>query len=227
MPKVLLVEDDSDLAEMVASWLESERYTVETASDGLYAIDLLKLSSFDVVVLDWDLPGCSGIEILKSYRASGGASPVIMLTGKSEVTDKEIGLDHGADDYLTKPFSVRELGARVRAVLRRPAALNSSSLHVGSVQLDTARYRVLVAGAEVHLQPRDFALLEFLMRHPDEVFSADALITRVWSSDSDASPEGLRTAIKRIRKKIDGEGDESKSMIETITKVGYRLRSVR
>lgn len=225
MPKVLLVEDDCDLSEMVASWLESERYTVETANDGLYAKDLLKLSSFDIVVLDWDLPGCSGLDILKSYRASGGMSPVIMLTGKSEVTDKEAGLDHGADDYLTKPFSVRELGARVRALLRRPSSLNSSLLQVGGVQLDPAKHRVMVAGQEVHVQPRDFALLEFLLRHPDEVFSADALITRVWSSDSDASPEGLRTAIKRIRKKIDGDGDESKSMIETITKVGYRLRS--
>jgi DNA-binding response OmpR family regulator len=123
MPKVLLVEDDEDLADMVSSWLINERYTVEVAHDGNAAADLLKLASYDVIVLDWDLPGRTGIEVLRQFRADGGMNPVIMLTGKSEYTDKETGLEGGADDYLTKPFSVRELGARVRALLRRPAIL--------------------------------------------------------------------------------------------------------
>lgn len=225
MPKILVVEDDHDLAEMVVSWLENERYTVEHAGDGRLAQDLLKISNYDVVVLDWDLPHVAGIEILKEFRSSGGQTPVIMLTGKSEIDDKERGLVSGADDYLTKPFAIRELGARVKALLRRPASLLNSNLTCGPLQLDPAKHRVTVSGQEVHLLPRDFALLEFLMRHKDEVFSAEALISRVWSSDSEASPEGLRTAIKRIRKKIDTGGDESASMIENIPKIGYRLRS--
>ena len=226
MPKILVVEDDEDLADMVSSWLESERHTVEVANDGTFARDLLKLSSFDVIVLDWDLPGMSGIEVLKECRGQGGNTPIIMLTGKSEISDKEAGLGTGADDYLTKPFAVRELGARIRALLRRPGNLQSSVLRAGNLELDSAKHRVVVAAQEVHLLPRDFALLEFFLRHQDEVFSVEALLTRVWSSDSDATPEGLRTAIKRIRKKIDGDGgDESKSLIETIPRIGYRLRS--
>jgi len=224
MPKVLLVEDDQDLAQMVCGWLTGERFTVEMAHDGALARDLLQLSGYDVIVLDWDLPNCSGIEILRDYRARGGATPVIMLTGKAATSDKETGLDLGADDYLTKPFDIKELGARIRALLRRPTLLNSAVLAVGNIELDAAKYRVLRDGKEIHLLPRDFALLEFLLRHKDQVFSTEALISRVWNSDSDASPDGLRTAIKRIRKKID-DGDESQSWIENIPRVGYRLRS--
>ncbi|MBS2007447.1 MAG: response regulator transcription factor [Cyanobacteria bacterium SZAS TMP-1] len=227
MPKILVVEDDADLAEMMSSWFGNERYTVEVALDGSCARDLLKASAYDVIVLDWDLPGCSGIDVLQEFRAGGGHSPVIMLTGKSEIADKEAGLGLGADDYLTKPFAIRELGARVQALLRRPPLVNSAVLQVGKVELDIGKHRVLVAGEEVHLLPRDFALLEFFLRHKDQVFSGEALIERVWSSDSDATPEGLRTAIKRIRKKIDGGAEETRSMIETIPRVGYRLRLPR
>jgi len=225
MAKILLAEDDIDLAAMVSGWLTSERFTVEVAHDGAFAADLLRLSNYDVVVLDWDLPNRSGIEILREYRDGGGAAPVIMLTGKAATSDKQTGLDLGADDYLTKPFDIKELGARIRALLRRPALINSAVLKVGDIELDTAKYRVLRNGAEIHLLPRDFALLEFLLRHKDQVFSAEALISRVWVSDSDASPEGLRTAIKRIRKKIDDGNEDSQSLIENIPKVGYRLRS--
>ncbi len=227
MSKILLVEDDQDLSDMISGWLKSERYTVEVAYDGDIAREILKISSFDVVVLDWDLPGCSGIEILREFRANGGSTPVIMLTGKSTITDKETGLDIGADDYLTKPFNIKELGARVKALLRRPTLMNSSVLRAGDIELDSSKHRILRGGQEVHLLPRDFALLEFLLRHKDQVFSAEALIARVWESDSDASPEGLRTAIKRIRKKIDDGTEDDQSLIENIPRVGYRLRSSR
>lgn len=227
MSKILLVEDDQDLSDMIAGWLKSERYTVEVAYDGDIAREILKISSFDVVVLDWDLPGCTGIEILREFRENGGSTPVIMLTGKSTITDKETGLDIGADDYLTKPFNIKELGARVKALLRRPTLMNSSVLKAGDIELDSSKHRILRGGQEVHLLPRDFALLEFLLRHKDQVFSAEALIARVWESDSDASPEGLRTAIKRIRKKIDDGTEDDQSLIENIPRVGYRLRSSR
>jgi len=166
------------------------------------------------------------VEILKRYRNMSGMTPVLMLTGRGHVENKEQGFDAGADDYLTKPFAVRELSARIRALLRRPQGLQTTVFKCGNLELDASKHRVTVAGAEVHLLPRDFALLEFFMRHQDQVFSAEALISRVWSTDSDATPEGLRTAIKRIRKKIDVHEDETKSAIETIPRVGYRFRAV-
>src|SRR5262249_55531986 len=137
------------------------------------------------------------------------------------------GLDSGADDYVTKPFSLKELSARIRALLRRPAAIVPNVVEVGNLSLDSTRYRVLKNGVEVQLMPRDFALLEFLMRHVDLVFSAEQLLLRVWENDSEASPEALRTAIKRLRKKLDDGDDEAESLIENIPRVGYRLRMPR
>ncbi len=223
--KILLVEDDEDLSAMIVEWLHNERHLVETAYDGNHGMDLLKLSQYDLVVLDWDLPGMHGIDILRQFRANGGNTPIIMLTGKGSISEKEMGLDSGADDYVPKPFSIKELAARIRALLRRPAPTTSNVLKVRDIGLDAAKYRVTKSGTEVHLLPRDFALLEFFMRHPDEVFSADTLLARVWQSDSEASLEALRTAIKRIRKKLDTSENETESVIENIPRIGYRLRS--
>lgn len=225
MAKLLLVEDDEDLAMTVADGLRDERHTVEHVADGAEALDLLKFSQFDVIVLDWQLPGLSGIEILQSYRQSGGKTPVLMLTGKGEISDKEAGLDTGADDYLTKPFNMRELVARIRALLRRPGVQTSNTLQARDLVLDPVKHRVTKNGKPLHLLPRDFALLEFFLRHQEEVFSAESLISRVWHSDSDASAEGLRAAIRRIRRAVDDGEDLSESIIENIARVGYRLRS--
>ncbi|MBS1993723.1 MAG: response regulator transcription factor [Cyanobacteria bacterium SZAS LIN-2] len=222
--KILLVEDDEDLASMIMEWLSNERHLIEVAYDGNHGMDLLKLAQYDVIVLDWDLPGMQGIDILRQFRAGGGNTPVIMLTGKGSIAEKEAGLDSGADDYVAKPFSIKELAARIRALLRRPAPTTSNLLQVRDIGLDAGKYRVTKSGVEVHLLPRDFALLEFFMRHPDEVFSADTLLARVWQSDSEASLEALRTAIKRIRKKLDTSDNETESVIENIPRVGYRLR---
>ena len=224
MAKILLVEDDEDLASMIMEWLATERHLVEPAYDGNHGMDLLRLAQYDIVVLDWDLPGMQGIDILRQFRADGGNTPVIMLTGKGSISEKEVGLDSGADDYIAKPFSIKELAARIRALLRRPAPTTSNILQVRDIGLDAGKYRVTKGGLEVHLLPRDFALLEFFMRHPDEVFSADTLLARVWQSDSEASLEALRTAIKRIRKKLDTSESETESVIENIPRVGYRLR---
>lgn len=202
-----------------------ERHTVEHADSGSDAVDLLKVADYDVIVLDWNLPGLTGIEVLKKYRSQGGKAPVLMLTGKGEIRDKEEGFDTGADDYLTKPFDIRELVARIRALLRRRSVEPSSTLTVRDVELDPVKHRVKKAGKEVHLLPRDFSLLEFFMRHPDDVFSAETLLARVWQFDSEASPEGLRASIRRIRKAIDGGEDLSQSIIENISRVGYRLRA--
>ncbi|MBK9142412.1 MAG: response regulator transcription factor [Candidatus Melainabacteria bacterium] len=225
MAKVLVVEDDEDFAMTLVDGLSGERHTVEHVLDGDEAVDLLKVAEFDVIVLDWQLPSMSGIEVIRSYRASGGKTPIIMLTGKGEIRDKETGLDTGADDYLTKPFDLRELSARIRALLRRRSVETSNTLRVGDLELDPTRHRLSRSGKELHLPPRDFALLEFFLRHPGEVFSAEALLARVWHTDSEASSEGLRASIRRIRKVVDEGDDLSTSIIENISRVGYRLRS--
>ncbi len=225
MAKILLVEDSREMASTIVTWLNAEHYDVVHSLDGLEGLDLLKFESFDVAILDWELPGMSGVEICQEYRKGGGTIPVLILTAKQAINERTTGLDAGADDYLTKPFALRELSARLRALLRRPAEVKSNVLEVGQISLDTVKYRILKNGKEVQLMPRDFALLEFLMKNVDHVFSAEALLARVWAGDSEASPSALRTAIKRIRQKLDDSDDEGNSIIENIPRVGYRLRA--
>jgi DNA-binding response OmpR family regulator len=224
LAKLLLVEDDKDLAQTVLDSLRGERYDVEYASDGTLGLEMLKYTQFDVIILDWELPEMTGVDILKKFRMSGGQTPVLMLTGRSAVTDKETGLDAGADDYLTKPFDLRELVARIRAMLRRRTVASSSLLTYKDIVLDPLSHKVTRAGKPVHVLPRDFALLEFLMRHPNEIFAVESLLVRVWESDSEASPEGLRVAIRRLRKALDTSEELSDSIIENVSRVGYRLR---
>ncbi len=225
MAKILVVEDDVDFALTVEHALTSANHTVEMAHDGGSAMEFLRQGQYDIIILDWQLPDIEGIEVLAKFRARGGSTPVLMLTGKSQIRDKEVGLDGGADDYLTKPFDTRELVARIRALLRRQTVAPSSNLSLHDVALDPIKHRLTKGGKDVHLQPRDFALLEFLMRHPDEIFSTEALLTRVWHQDSEASSAGLRAAIVRIRKVIDDDGEDSKSLIENVARVGYRMRN--
>lgn len=225
MAKVLLVEDDETLSAMIIDWLQNERFLVNAVANGNEGMSLLKVNQYDAIILDWNLPGMSGVDICRAYRGAGGRAPVIMLTAKAMISDKAQGFDSGADDYLTKPFDVRELAMRVHALLRRPATMPSNVLRAkNGLELDPQKHRVTKNGEEVHLLPRDFELLQLFMRYPDEVFSPEALLVRAWNSDADATMEGLRTAIKRIRKKIDDAEDESQSAIETIRRVGYRFR---
>jgi DNA-binding response OmpR family regulator len=224
MAKILLVEDNADLAAIVADSLRAERHVVEWVADGQAGMDFLLLAEFELILMDWELPGLSGVEIIKKYRAGGGKAPIIMLTGKSTIDDKEEGFDVGADDYLAKPFQTRELIVRVRALLRRQPNVGGNMLQIADLELDPVKFRLTKAGQHVHLTPKDFALLQFFMRHPDEIFSPDQLIARVWDFDSEASTEGLRVAIRRIRKAIDSDDSADNSLIENIARVGYRLR---
>jgi DNA-binding response OmpR family regulator len=222
--KILLVEDDQDLAKTIADFLSREKHNVEIVHDGLDGAEMLKFDSFDVLVLDWDLPGLSGVEILARYRAAGGKAPTIMLTGRQKVDEKEEGFESGADDYLTKPFSLRELAARIRALLRRPVQLVSDVLTVRDITLDPEKHRVTKGGAEVKLTPKDFSLLEFFMRHPDELFAAETIVSRVWLQNEEASPDALRVAIRRLRKAFGETGEAGESVIENVSKMGYRLK---
>lgn len=221
MTKILVVEDDKTLATTVSDWLKYEHYLVEIVESGQAALDRLGTSSYDVIVLDLALPGIGGIEVLKRYRNGGGSAPVLILTGKGELDEKEQGFEAGADDYLTKPCHLRELSARVKALLRRPKMTVGNIVKFGPLELDPSAFRVTRDGREVQLARMEFALLEFLMRHPAQVFSPEALLERVWKSESERSPESIRTLIKKLRKKIDTPGGDS--LIENVHGVGYRL----
>lgn len=224
LPKILLVEDDRDLSFLIEEWLRGENYTLDICHDGLEGYEFLRQGHYDLLILDWDLPGMSGLEICKKFRAKGGSQPVLILTGKNQILEKEQGLDSGADDYLCKPFHMRELSARLRALGRRSQAAFSNTLKAGNLEMDISAHKLYKNGAEIHLHPKEYSLLEFLMRHPGDVFSSEAIIQRVWSIDSEASSEAVRTAVRRIRQKLDESDDESMSVIENVRRVGYRLR---
>jgi DNA-binding response OmpR family regulator len=219
MAKILLVEDDYDLAFALTDRLKREHYSVEVVDEGDRALLLLKSFEYDAVILDWNLPNMSGLAILKDLRSRGVRTPILILTARADVQDKAQGLDTGADDYLTKPFDPIELSARIRAMLRRGSNQPANIVTAGPFTLDPQHFTVFKAGKEIHLQPKEFALLELFMRHPGEIFSQEALLNRIWSSDSETSPESVRVYIGNLRKKIDG--DDEQSHIQTAFKRGY------
>lgn len=221
MAKILVVEDDAELLKQLVDWLVADKFDVESANNGNDGDAFLKSYKYDLVILDWDLPGKPGIELLTRLRSTGDKTPVLMLTGKASLTDKETGLDSGADDYLTKPFHFRELMARVRAGVRRSTAATGNTLQAGKVTLEPAAKRCLIGQQELHLQPKEFALLEFLIRHPNEAFDGNALLERVWPSQSDATANTVKTYMYTLRRKLAAKGCES--LIQTVHGSGYRL----
>jgi len=223
MAKILLIEDDLVTASMVKDWLEGERYTIDEAHSGAEAITFLKTYQYDLVIVDWMLPEGNGVEVMKTYRSGGGSAPILMLTGKRAIIEKEAGLDAGADDYLTKPFDMRELSARIRALLRRAPSVRGSVLECGNIALDTTSCSVTRDGKNLKLLPTEYSLLEFLMRNQGTVFSTAALLEHVWKADSEATDIAVRTYITRLRKKIDTDG--APSLITTVHGLGYKLEA--
>lgn len=224
MSKILLVEDDSNLAQSIMIWLKAQQHVVEHVVSGRDALELILNASYEVVILDWDIPGIDGLEVCQRLRAADCKVPILMLTGKDTVDCKVTGLDAGVDDYLAKPFSLKELSSRLRAVTRRSGGNPSNLLKVQDISLDAEGHRVTRAGEEIKLMPREFAVLEFLMSNKNQVFSTDTLLQRLWHTESEVTPDAVRACIKRLRKKIDGDCGEENSIIETVPKVGYRLR---
>lgn len=220
--KILLVEDDEQLAKVVCDWLAEENHTVEWTMDGKEGQDRLRLYDYDLAILDIGLPNVSGLEILKDHRDKNGQTPILMLTGKGSVEDKARGLDAGADDYLTKPFHGLELAARMRAILRRPRAYIGNTVSFADLSLDRDGFVFKRGDTQIDLLPKEFDLMEFLMKNPNRVFTQEALLNRVWSSESDATTDALTTVVKRLRKKIDVPSKDS--YIRTVHGVGYRLQ---
>ena len=218
---MLVVEDEVALAKAVCNWFSRERYAVETVSNGLDACRQLRSDRYDIVVLDLLLPGRDGLDICKDFRAAGGSAGILVTSALDSLQEKETVLDAGADDYLIKPFHLRELSARVRALLRRTTPGSDGTLRIANIALDSVAGSVTRDGEPVHLHPMEFNLLEFLMKHPNHVFSTQALWERVWTGKTGELIDTVRTHIKTLRRKIDTTGRPS--LIETVHGRGYKI----
>ena len=223
MAKILLVEDEIDIAKLVSDWLSREQHLVEVDQSGYSAWARISANKFDLIILDIMLPEMTGLELCSRFRKSGGQSPVLMLTARDGVEDKELGLDTGADDYLTKPFHLKELAARVRALLRRGIQSTGNKMEIRDLRIDVAECRVFKGEEEVHLLPKEYRLLEFLARNPNHIFSADELLEHVWESGAGFMPDTVRQHVKRLRQKLDTPG--TSSIIQTVYGLGYKMET--
>ncbi|MBU6352533.1 MAG: response regulator transcription factor [Actinomycetales bacterium] len=225
MTKILVVEDESSFSEALEFLLGKEGFGVVTAATGSEAIQKFEQGGIDLVLLDLMIPEISGIEVCKHIR-NKSAIPIIMLTAKDTEVDKVVGLELGADDYVTKPYSSRELTARIRAVLRRNNGTTSSTesgvLVVGSIRMDIDRHQVAINGKLTSLPLKEFELLEFLMRNAGRVLTRMQLIDRVWGSDYVGDTKTLDVHIKRLRAKIESDPADPK-IIQTVRGLGYKM----
>ncbi|QGG47933.1 response regulator transcription factor [Heliorestis convoluta] len=228
MAKILVVEDDSNILELVKFNLEKEGHQVEEALDGESAIIKLQEELPDLVILDLMLPRLDGLEVCRRIRSRSRSSnlPVMMLTAKGEEVDKVLGLEMGADDYMTKPFSPRELVARVKALLRRShrgEASASGPIHVAELSIDVERYEVWINGRKQDLTPKEFELLRWLASNPGKVFNREFLLERVWGYDYYGDSRTVDVHIRHIRQKIEKDPSNPR-YIETVRGVGYKFR---
>jgi two-component system, OmpR family, response regulator RegX3 len=225
MSRILIVEDEETLAEAISFLLSKEGFEVEIAEDGPTAVAAFEKNGADLILLDLMLPGLSGTEVCRQIRAKSTV-PIIMLTAKDSEIDKVVGLEIGADDYVTKPYSSRELIARIRAVLRRgelgDATTVEGVLSVGLIRLDSDRHVISVNNEQVALPLKEFELLEFLMRNSGRVLTRMQLIDRVWGSDYVGDTKTLDVHIKRLRAKIEKD-PANPEMIQTVRGMGYKL----
>lgn len=220
MARVLLADDNKEVLVMLSSWLKFEdNLTVDTAADGRAALEFLRSFAYDVIVLDWEMPEMSGVDVCKEFRRGNHTTPVIMLTGRDSTQDKITGLDSGADDYMTKPFSAEELSARIRALLRRQAAPPAKEMQSAGVEIKPESHSASFNGQALNLSPTEFNLLAFFMENSNQIFAPEALVARVWGQADDASVAGVRTAVKRLRKKLEAQG--SGCPLDTIRGSGY------
>ena len=224
MSKLLLIEDEESLGEALEYQLSRDGYEVVRVTDGAVGLDRFRTGGADLILLDLMLPGMAGEEVCKAIRRTSDV-PIIMLTAKDTELDKVLGLELGADDYITKPFSARELVARVKAVLRRSTqgpVTSEGVLEGGGIRLDSDRFEVTVGGQEVHLPRKEFELLELLMENAGRVLSRDTLIDRIWGSDYFGDSRTLDVHIKRLRAKCEADPHDPKHLV-TIRGLGYKF----
>jgi len=221
--RILLVEDELKIAKSIKKGLEQETFSVDIALNGEEGYDLATTEEYDVIILDWMLPVMSGTEICIKLRQQDIKTPILILTAKSETDDKVVGLNSGADDYLTKPFAFEELLARIKSLLRRPVNYLSTQFICDDLSLDTNSYLVKRGNTEISLSKREFALLEYLLRNEGKTVSKDQIISHVWDYESDILPNTVEQYIGYLRNKIDKSFPKRKALIKTVRGFGYTI----
>ena len=220
--KILLVEDEEKLARFVELELSYEGYEVTVANDGLSGLMAARNSEPDLIILDWLMPGLTGVEVCRRLRSTGSQVPVIMMTAKDDVSDRVTGLDAGADDYVVKPFSIEELLARVRAHLRRTQPQETDVLQYEDLSLNRSSREVFRSKRSIELTAKEFDLLEYLILHPRQVITRDRILEEVWGYDFMGDSNIIEVYIRYLRLKLEAEGE--KRLIQTVRGVGYVLR---
>ncbi|MFN0108298.1 MAG: response regulator [Blastocatellia bacterium] len=221
--RVLVIEDEQKMADLIKRGLEEEGMEVETAYDGHSGVDAAKSGQHDLIVLDLGLPGRDGMDVMRELREGGFESPILVLTAQDSTEMKVRGLDGGADDYLTKPFAFAELLARIRALLRRTHTEDTTKLQVGDLILNLINRRVSRAGNEVQLTNKEFSLLEYFMRHPDEILSRETLSEKVWEETFDTLTNVIDVYINYLRNKVDRQHEPK--LIHTVRGIGYMFKT--
>ena len=220
--KILIVEDDARIAAPLAKDLRHQHHSVDVAEDGLEGWNYAQAASYDLILLDWMLPKLDGVSLCKKLRTAQCQSIILMLTARDTTSDKVMGLDAGADDYLVKPFKLEELSARIRALQRRSRELKPTALQHGDLQLDPASQVVIYGKEMLSLTPKEYLLLEYFMRHPGQVLSRSALLDHLWEFDQESGEGTIKTHLTNLRSKLKAAGS-SKDFIETVYGMGYRL----
>jgi DNA-binding response OmpR family regulator len=220
--RILIVEDEVKLAQFIELELQYEGYEVTTATDGFDGLSQARESTPDLLILDWMLPGISGLEICRRLRQTGSTVPVILLTAKDDISDRVEGLDAGADDYVVKPFSIEELFARVRAHLRRTQDEATDVLQFGDLKLNTSTREVYRGDRAIELTAKEFELLRYLLNHPRQVLTRDQILERVWGYDFMGDSNIIEVYIRYLRLKLEDQGESR--LIQTVRGVGYVLR---
>lgn len=221
--RILIVEDEYRIANSIQKGLKQEGYAVDVCYNGAEGYDLASTEDYDLIILDLMLPEMDGITICKNLRKNKIHTPILILTAKGQVQDKVTGLDSGADDYLTKPFSFEELLARIRAIIRRPKNLLSHKISIADLQVDTKLYLVKRSGKNIKLTAKEFSLVEYLVRNKGKILTKDQIIAHVWNYDADILPNTIEVYIRNLRNKIDTPFKNKNPLIKTIRGFGYKI----
>lgn len=221
--RILVVEDEHRIANSIKKGLEQEKYAVDVVYSGTDGFDLASTEEYDLIILDLMLPEMDGLSITRELRKNKIHTPILILTAKGQIDDKVQGLDLGADDYLTKPFSFEELLARIRALSRRPKTSINMILKVEDLKLDPKEYLVKRGNKIINLSHKEFSILEFLMRTPNKILTKQQIINHVWDYDADILPNTVEVNIKNLRNKIDVPFKDKKPLIHTVRGFGYKI----